>query len=119
MINYYFGRRSAFQEPLWAEVQWTAWLYDGGVPLMIAYGAAVLIAVWISWKIALATRAGQISLWASVFCASNVAALAVTFNYPVFMSQGGMEFWLLNACLWAAWTQRPRELPPPVRGFGP
>jgi hypothetical protein len=105
MINAYFGQRGPQHEPLWAEIQWTAWLFDGGVPLMLAYAAAMLLAVWVSWKIALDAESGTLGLWAAVLCASNVAAVAVTFNYPIFMSQGGMEFWLLNACLWAAWKQ--------------
>ena len=29
-------------------------------------------------------------------------ALALTFSYPIFLSQAGMEFWLLNATLFAA-----------------
>jgi hypothetical protein len=110
MINHYFGGggragMTPATEPLWAEIQWTAWLFDGGVPLILTYGLAALVAVWVSWRIAIDRRAGDVSLWGAVLCASNVAALAVTFNYPVFMSQGGMEFWLLNACLWAAWKQ--------------
>jgi hypothetical protein len=106
MINHYFGAPDPRGEALWAEIQWTGWLFDGGVPLILAYGCAVLLAVWVSWRIAIDRGAGELSLWAAVLCASNVAALAVTFNYPMFMSQGGMEFWLLNACLWAAWKQR-------------
>ena len=31
-------------------------------------------------------------------------ALALTFSYPFFMSQPGMEFWLLNAALFSAFT---------------
>jgi len=34
--------------------------------------------------------------------AYDIGAVAITFNYPLFMSQGGMEFWLLNAVLFAA-----------------
>jgi hypothetical protein len=110
MIHHYFGESARGREPLWAEIQTTAWLYDGGVPLILAYASAVLAAVWISWKIATHPRGGgALPLWASMLCASNVAALAVTFNYPIFMSQGGMEFWLLNACLWGAWVNRARS----------
>jgi hypothetical protein len=36
--------------------------------------------------------------------AYDVAALATTFNYPLFIGQGGLEFWILNASLFAAWT---------------
>lgn len=118
MVNYYFARKAAFEEPLWAEIQWTAWLFDGGVPLMLAYSVAMLLAIWVTWRIAITPSAGDLSLWAAVFCASNVAALAVTFNYPIFMSQGGMEFWLLNACLWAAWKQRPVYTAPVLGGWG-
>jgi len=108
MVSHYFGGGRKAAGALWVEIQWTGWLYDGGVPLVLAYGFAALLAVWTSWKIALDARAGDISLWGAVLCASNVAALAVTFNYPIFMSQSGMEFWLLNGCLWVAWKRAGR-----------
>jgi hypothetical protein len=38
-------------------------------------------------------------IWAAVIVAYDFGALAVTFNYPLFIGQGGMEFWLLNAAL--------------------
>jgi hypothetical protein len=28
----------------------------------------------------------------------------MTFNYPIFISQSGMEFWVLNAGLFALWV---------------
>ncbi len=31
-----------------------------------------------------------------------MGATALTFSYPIFLSQSGMEFWLLNATLFAA-----------------
>jgi hypothetical protein len=34
--------------------------------------------------------------------AYDMAVLAVTFNYPIFIGSGGMEFWFLNALLFAA-----------------
>jgi hypothetical protein len=42
--------------------------------------------------------------------AYDVGALAMTFNYPIFISQSGLEFWILNACLFAAWVGRGPEL---------
>jgi hypothetical protein len=38
--------------------------------------------------------------------AYDVAALAMTFNYPLFIGQSGLEFWIINACLFAAWDAR-------------
>src|SRR6201997_1104969 len=38
MMFYYFGDPSNTKSPaLWAEIQWTGWLYDGGVALVLAY----------------------------------------------------------------------------------
>ena len=42
--------------------------------------------------------------------AYSVGLTALTFSYPVFIGQPGMEFWLLNAALvGAARTLPPRE----------
>jgi len=61
-----------------------------------------------AWKVALSrvgARAGggEIGAWAALLFAYDVAALAMTFGSPIFMSQAGLEFWLLNGCLCAAW----------------
>ncbi|MGH7178746.1 MAG: hypothetical protein ACREJC_15315 [Tepidisphaeraceae bacterium] len=124
MMNYYFGDPDdPNSEPLWAEIMWTGWVFDGGVPLTIAYTAAVLIAVWQARKIGVRRGGGDLGLWASVICAYNLGALAVTFNYSFFMGQGGLDFWLLNACLFAAArrapTMRPLVAPRGFENFAP
>ena len=41
MMLHYFGDRYNAESPqIWAEIQWTGWLLDGGIPLMIAAAAA-------------------------------------------------------------------------------
>ncbi|BAZ32292.1 hypothetical protein NIES4074_47940 [Cylindrospermum sp. NIES-4074] len=103
MINSYFGDNTDLvSRPLWAEIQWTAWLFDGGMPLIIAYVAAIYFACLTAWKIAINRKLGDFALWGSLIFAYNIGAVAITFNYPIFMSQGGMEFWLLNAALFVA-----------------
>ena len=103
MINGYFGDNTYLvSRPLWVEIQWTGWLFDGGVPLIIAYVAALFFACLTAWKIATNQKLGDFSLWGGLIFAYNIGALAVTFNYPLFLSQGGMEFWLLNATLFVA-----------------
>jgi hypothetical protein len=96
MVYKYFGDSAP---GLWAEIQWTAWLYDGGVALILLYLTAILIASWGCLKIARRQDSeGQhsLSLWAAVIFAYNVGALAVCFNFPLFDGTGGVEFWLLN-----------------------
>jgi hypothetical protein len=104
MMESYFGDKSNPDEGLWAEIQWSGWILDGGAPLMLAY-------VWIIGATLLTTlRAARwrssgdpgLSLWATVILGYSIGTCAFTFSYPVFLSQTGMEFWLLNAALFAA-----------------
>ncbi len=45
MMRSYFGDPyNAASPPIWVEIQWTAWLLDGGVLLMLAWAVAMLIA---------------------------------------------------------------------------
>jgi len=102
-INGYFGDlHNPLSYPLWAEIQWTGWLYDGGLPLIIAYVLALLLACQTAWKIAMNRQLKDLNLWGGLMFAYNIGALALTFNYPLFISQGGMEFWLLNTALFVA-----------------
>lgn len=102
MMASYFGEPS---NSLWAEIQWTAWLFDGGIPLILLYTAAILIASAGCLKVAL-RRLGRadptLSIWAAVIVGYNVGALAICFNYPLFGGTGGAEFWVLNMALLCA-----------------
>ena len=45
MMFYYFGDPGNTKNPgLWAEIQWTGWLYDGGVALVLLYTFAIALA---------------------------------------------------------------------------
>lgn len=118
MMNSYFGNNSnSLTQPIWVEIQWTGWLLDGGVPLIIAYVAALYFACRTAWKIAMSRKLDDFSLWGGLIFAYNIGALAITFNYPLFISQNGMEFWLLNTSLFVAahnnWRQ---DVRPTKRG---
>ncbi|MEH2364426.1 hypothetical protein [Nostoc sp.] len=103
MMNNYFGDNTDLvSQPIWVEIQWTGWLLDGGVPLVFAYIAALYLACQTAWKIAINRELGDFALWGGLIFAYDIGALAITFNYPIFMSQSGMEFWLLNAVLFVA-----------------
>jgi hypothetical protein len=104
MMNAYFGDNSNPETAdLWVEIQWTGWLLDGGVPLILAYTLALVAAFWAMWKIASKkVKRSNLWLWASILLAYNVGAFALTFSYPVFVGTSGLEFWLLNAAVFAA-----------------
>ncbi len=121
MMNNYFGNNSdPLRGPIYVEIQWTGWLLDGGVALILSYVAALLMALYFTWKIALSNDE-RFWVWGAVLTAYNIAACASTFNYAFFMSQGGMELWLLNAALYAAVRRggtAPRPAALPVRRWG-
>jgi hypothetical protein len=103
MMNTYFGDHGDPERPpIWVEIQCTGWLLDGGVPLVLAYVAAILIACRTAYRIAIRAPAQSLAMWGALIFAYDVGAVALTFNYPLFIGQGGMEFWLLNATLFAA-----------------
>ncbi|MBD2568821.1 hypothetical protein H6G59_13110 [Anabaena lutea FACHB-196] len=103
MINGYFGDNAdLISQPIWVEIQWTAWLLDGGVPLIFAYVFTIYWACQTAWNIAINRKLGDFALWGGLIFAYDIGVVALTFNYPIFMSQGGMEFWLLNTALFVA-----------------
>ncbi|HYW09390.1 MAG TPA: hypothetical protein VE913_20685 [Longimicrobium sp.] len=104
MTASYFGDR---HDPYatWVEIQWAAWVVDGGAPLMLAYCAMLLVSLLAVWRVArMRAPAGtpDLPFWAGVVLAHGVGAVALTFSFPLFVSQPGMDFWLLNALLLAA-----------------
>jgi hypothetical protein len=101
MMSHYFDK-SSNSGALWAEIQWTAWAYDGGWLMVIAYPLAILVALWVSFTIGRKSIYGPVGLWAAIVTSYNISVIAVTFSYPFFLSQSGLEFWLLNAALFSA-----------------
>ena len=105
MMSVYFGDNVPLDPKLWVEIQWTGWLLDGGIPLMLAYGIAVLAALWVAFLVAMGRMGGQhANLWmlGMIVFAYDVGGLALTFNFPFFASQAGLEFWVMNALLFSA-----------------
>ncbi len=106
MINAYFGEDNPLVPPIWVEIQWTGWIIDGGIPLMITYVLVLAASLYVAWQITQDKQLGNLGIWGCMMFAYNVGALALTFNYPLFISQGGMEFWALNTALFVAVTRQ-------------
>jgi hypothetical protein len=105
MMSSYFGEQNVpGREGLWAELQWTGWLYDGGLPLIIAYIVAIALAFRTIWGISREPDPPGyegLAVWGMVMLGYVVGIVALMFSYPVFMSQTGLEFWLLTTLLFA------------------
>jgi hypothetical protein len=103
MVHYYFGDSSNLESPpLYVEIQWTGWLFDGGVPLIVTCLIAIGLAMSFSLKTALRAPTRELAVCAALIFAFNLGLLADTFDYVPFIGETGVEFWLLNAMLFAA-----------------
>lgn len=118
MINHYFGRKD-IASPIWVEVMWPAWIYDGGFPLLIGYVGSIAVAMFDSFRIALTCEDREFAFWAAVIVASNLGILATCFSFVTFVSPFGIQFWLHAAALHAAARRaRPaRKAPSPISGL--
>jgi len=97
---------SFFQVPhstlLWAEVQPAGWILDGGLPMVILYGLALIATLLWELKLVLRLPDPNDRLWASAVVAVNVGTLALVFTFVPFLTQLGLQFWFLEGLLHGA-----------------
>jgi hypothetical protein len=103
MMAYYFGDPGSMRHPfLWSEIQWTGWLYDGGISLALLYALAIALAMRVAYRIALNQRFADLGALGAMVFAYDVSALAATFDGNYFTGGAGLDFWMLNAMLFNA-----------------
>lgn len=104
MVNVLFALPSKMTT-VWVEIMIAGWITDGGIPLLVLYGGAVLAALYDSVRIALTSRDGDVSFWAAVVVAQNFSTVTLCFSFPAFVAPIGLQYWLLSAVIHAADTQ--------------
>ncbi len=87
--------------PLWAEIQPTGWLYDGGVPMWILYGAGLGASLLFLLRVARSPSYGAAVPFAAtlVFC-MNANILGASFSGPAFNTTMGLQYWLFTALVY-------------------
>jgi hypothetical protein len=102
MMQVYFGDPAAWQyQPIYAEIQPTGWLLDGGVLMWLFYGGALFAALRYSYRLATAS-AGVLRDLATMVVCIQLVILGLCFTGPVFNTQLGIEFWFVTAVLFGA-----------------
>lgn len=102
MMSTYFGEPANWQFPsLWAEIQLTGWLYDGGILLWFFYAVAIASATYHTYRIA-AESDTHLSDLATMVLSIQVLVIGLCFTGPVFNTQIGIVFWLLSASVYGA-----------------
>jgi hypothetical protein len=88
--------------PVWVEVMVPAWIYDGGLPLLILYVSAVAVALFDTTRVALTCPDRDVAFWAAVVVALNLSIVATCMSFVTFLAPVGLQFWLLSAIVHAA-----------------
>jgi hypothetical protein len=102
MMSAYFSEPENWRHPaLYAEIQLTGWLYDGGVLLWVFYPMGLFLAMRYSYRLA-ADRHFALNESAMTVFAIQLLLVGLCFTGPVFNSQLGMMFWLTTAMLYGA-----------------
>jgi hypothetical protein len=110
MMHLYFGDPgNPNSPPLWVEIQPTAWVFDGGVLLLLLGYAAVLGACVVAFRFALVHPDRSVAAMAAAVGGFDLSILVNTTGYCNFLGQSGMMFWMLNAALFVACTEREQQ----------
>ena len=100
MMRLYFGDEANVDSPLiWAELQFPAWILDGGIILMCVYCLALITTTVYELRI---TKFANDSILRSVvplIAAANLGTLALVFGFTPFTTQLGMQYWFLAGAL--------------------
>jgi hypothetical protein len=110
MMYGYFGDRSKLDSTeVWAEVQPTVWLLDGGLFLLGLYSLALVVTSLHTWRLSMRLVDPNDRLWASTVAAVNIGTLALVFSFVPFVTQVGIQYWFLEGALLGAMAGRPQR----------
>ncbi len=100
MMYVYFSNYEAELQPLiWAEIQITGWLLDGGIPLVVAYYGAIFITLFSLYSLAARIGDRAESFHASVAFCLGMLVLGSTFAGPTFNTAAGLQFWFVSGLI--------------------
>ena len=84
---------------LWAEIQIAGWMIDGGVPMIVLYGGALLVTSAVQFRLARLTQYPRVAACAAVVFAASLGTTALIFSFTPFVTQIGIQFWFLVGAL--------------------
>jgi hypothetical protein len=96
MAAAYYGSRAS---GLWAEIQITGWLIDGGVPMLVLYGGALFLVARSQLRLARLRQYPRIAACAAVVFALSLGPIGMAFTFTPFVTQIGIQFWFLAGAL--------------------
>ena len=99
MAAMYFGTFTRLIAPVWAEIQFTGWMLDGGVILIALYCGALVVTTHTQWRVAMMRQYPRLNACACVVMAANLGIAALVFSFTPFNTQIGLQYWFLAGAL--------------------
>ena len=93
----YFNRSNV--PNLWAEIQVTGWMIDGGVIMVALYAGTLVYASLFDSKVAQATTRPRVAACGAVVFATNLGTLVMIISFTPFVTQIGIQYWFLAGAL--------------------
>jgi hypothetical protein len=107
MMQIYFGDPTMWQAPaIHVEVQLTGWLLDGGIPLILLYCGALVVAIRSAYTHAVAPVDRTWQDAAVIVLCMQVILISLCMTGPVFNTQMGIMFWAVTGALFGATLDR-------------
>jgi hypothetical protein len=102
MMRHYFGDPTNAQSPaIFAELQFIAWILDGGFILPALYCCALLVTALHEIRIAKLGQVHRGGSWVAAAATINAGTLALVFGFTPFTTQTGLQYWFLAGALHA------------------
>jgi hypothetical protein len=98
MANY-FGSFTRDNDAIWAEIQLTGWMIDGGILMIALYAGALVVTAFTEYRVAITTRYPRLAQCAAVVLAANLGTAALIFSFTPFVTQVGIQYWFLAGAL--------------------
>ena len=99
MVANYFGSANPNTPPIWAEIQFTGWMVDGGIVMVAIYLGAIAATTVSQWRVAQATRQPRVAVCGAVVLASGLGPAIMILSFTPFVAQVGIQYWFLAGAL--------------------
>jgi hypothetical protein len=95
----YFGSSDPNIPPIWAEIQFTGWMIDGGVLMIGLYLGALIATARSQFNLATLSQYPRIGTCAAVVLAAGLGPAVMIISFTPFVAQIGIQYWFLAGAL--------------------
>jgi hypothetical protein len=95
----YFGSSDPNIPPIWAEIQFTGWMIDGGVLMIVLYVGALIATARSQFNLARSPQYPRLGTCAAVVLAAGLGPAVMIVSFTPFVAQIGIQYWFLAGAL--------------------